>query len=283
MSDNIISRPQETATLIDPEFNPRVDGPTDPLFLVTANGENGLETEVIDLRAEAPAAFPPREVDPRVVTDTASFLAEVARRPLLQAVSTVWGNRRVGEVTVVYDELAAAADDYYTRRGDRLILRFVPDPDWATLRRAADGQYHGQEEFGDLIESAGHLITSHQAADLIEIVDSIRASSKGSFESKIHRDTGGQHLTYSEEVSAKAGSSSRALEVPREVVLTARPFEDFPQVTVSCALRLRINSGKLLLGLFPRPYDHLVRDAWVRVTGDVSDKLGVPVYASNLP
>lgn len=275
MSDNAIECPQETITIIGNE--------TDPLFMVTANGENGLETRVVDIRAEAPDAFPPRTVNPRIVTDTASFLAETTRRPLLPGVSTVWGNRRAGEVTVVYNELPAAADDSYTRRDDHLILRFVPDPDWATLRKVADGQYHGQEEFGDLIESAGHLITSHPAAELMEIVDSIRASSKGSFESKIRRDTGAQHLTYSEEVSVKAGSSTRALEVPREVVLTARPFEDYPEIEITCWLRLRINSGHLHLGLFPRPYDHLVRETWTKVVDDLRDDLGVPVYAANLP
>lgn len=280
MSDNE-TLPEETVTPIDVE--PVADG---PLFMVSANtAEAGLEVEVVDVRAQVPDAFPPRAPQTRVVTDTASLLAEVARRPLVEGNSTVWGNRLSGEVTVVYNDLNlhSAVPHPYTRRDDRLVLHFVADPDWATLRKAADGQYHGQEEFGDLIESAGHLITSHQAADLMEIVDSIRASSNGAFESKIRRDTGAQHLTYSEEVSVKAGSSSRQLEVPREVVLTARPFEDYPQIDVTCWLRLRINSGQLHLGLFPRPYDHLVRATWTTVVGTVSDALGVPVYAANLP
>ncbi len=28
---------------------------------------------------------------------------------------------------------------------------FVADPDWATLFKAADGEFHSQNEFGDLI------------------------------------------------------------------------------------------------------------------------------------
>lgn len=280
MSDNAIELPEETVTYIAPETVPFADG---PLFLVTANTGDGLTSRVVDVRHDAPEAFPPRTVDNRIVTDTASLLAEVDRRPLLDGQSTVWGNRKTGEITVVYDELKQDADDNYTHRRDRLTLRFVPDPDWATLRKVADGAFHGQDEFGDLIESAGHLITSHPAAELMEIIDSIRASSKGAFESKIRRDTGAQHLTYSEEVSVKAGSSSRALEVPREITLTARPFEDYPEVSVTCWLRLRINSGQLHLGLFPQPYEHLVRAAWNQVTEGLSDKLGVPVYAANLP
>ncbi len=261
-----------------------IDEPTadSPLYLATANTQEGLQTGVVDVRDEAPQAFPPRTTAERVVTDAASLLAEVVRRPLVADFSTVWGNRKAGTVTVVYDELDPDAGQDYTRRTDRLILRFVPDPDWATLLTSADGKYHNQDEFGDLIEAAGHLITSHPAAELIEIVDSIRGSSKGSFESRIRRDTGAQHLTYSEEVSTKAGSSSRPLEVPREITLSARPFEDYPQVEVKCWLRLRINQGQLFMGLFPQPYEHKVRDAWTHVTGELTKGLGVPVYAANL-
>lgn len=276
MSENI-ELPAHTVELID---EPGADG---PLYLGFANTEsNGLEGHVVDVRGEAPNAFPPRSPDHRIVTDTASFLAEITRRPLLGGCSTVWGNRQRGEVTVVYNELDGNAAGEYCRRNDLLTLHFVADPDWATLLKAADGNWHTQDEFGDLIESAGHLITSHPAAELMEIVDSIRTSSKGSFESRIKRDTSSQHLMYSEEVTAKAGSTSKPLEVPREITLTARPFEDYPEVQVTCWLRLNVNQGALRLKLDPQPYQHLVRDAWTFVTNGLADKLGVPVYAANL-
>lgn len=276
MSDNAIELPAHVVQEVD-----QVEADS-LLYLVTANSENGLATEVVDVRGKVPAAFPPRAPERRTVTDTASFLAEVARRPLLQGLSTVWGNRDKGQVSVIYDELGADATTDYTRRADVLTLQFVADPDWATLFNAADGRFHTQLEFGDLIEQAGHLITSHPAAEIVEIVDSVRASSKGSFESNIKRATGSVNLTYSEEVSAKAGTATRQLEVPREITLSARPFEDYPVIEIRCWLRLNISQGQLGLGLFPQPYQHLVRDAWTRVTGELAEALGVPVYASNL-
>ena len=276
MSENTIELPNQTVELID---GPDNDG---PIYLITANGENGLETRVVDLRKEAPHAFPPRTTQPRTVTDTASLLAEVERRPLVENISTAWGNRNVGEITIVYDELEPDANLDYTNRADHLRLKFVRDPDWNTLFRAADGEFHRQGEFGDLIEQAGHLIISHPAAELMEIVDSIRTSSSGSFKSQIKRDTGSQHLSYSEEVTASAGSASRELEVPREITLAARPFEDYPLVEITCWLRLRVANGNLYLGLFPKPYEHLVRDAWTQKTGELAEQLGVPVYAANL-
>lgn len=276
MSDNAIELPAHVVQEVD-----QVEADS-LLYLVTANTESGLQTEVVDVRGQVPAAFPPRTPERRTVTDTASFLAEVTRRPLLQGLSTVWGNRDKGQVSVIYNELGTDATADYTRRNDVLALQFVADPDWATLFNAADGKFHSQLDFGDLIEQAGHLITSHQAADVMEIIDSIRASSKGSFESGIKRATSSVNLTYSEEVSAKAGTATRQLEIPREITLSARPFEDYPVIEVRCWLRLNISQGQLGLGLFPQPYQHLVRDAWTHVTGELSEALGVPVYAANL-
>ncbi|MCT7369424.1 YfdQ family protein [Mycolicibacterium llatzerense] len=277
MPDNTIALPDHKVESIDET------GADGPLFLATANSAHNLEQRVIDIRKEAPDAFPPRFVPERVVTDQDSFAAELERRKLTEGQSTVWGNRQRGEITAIYDELRGSALLDYTRRQDRLTLRFVADPDWATLLKAADGNFHRQEEFGDLIESAGHLITSHPAAELVEIIDSVRGSSKGSFESRINRSTGSQALTYSEEITVrgKTTSSSKDLEVPKEITLAARPFEDYPLVTVKCWLRLNVNGGNLILGLFPQPYQHLVRDAWTVVTNQVGEKIGAKIYAAN--
>jgi len=277
MSDNTIELPNHTVELID---EPVADS---PLYLATANAAHSLEQRVIDVRKEAPDAFPPRTVVERVVTDQDSFAAELKRRKLVEGKSTVWGNRQRGEITAIYDELSPDAVEEYERRHDRLTLRFVADPDWTTLFNAADAKWHGQEAFGDLIETAGHLITSHPAAELMEIIDSIRASSKGSFESRINRANGSQNLTYSEEVTVrgKTTSSTKDIEVPKEIVFAARPYEDYPLISVTCWLRLNINQGNLVLGLFPQPYQHLVRDAWKVVVGEVSEKIGAKVYAAN--
>lgn len=278
MSDNIIDRPQVLIEQITPEES-GVDG---PVFLFSANGENGLETEVVDIRAAIPDAFPPRTAEPRVVTDTASFLGEIKRRPLLAGLSTVWGNRKRGEIVAVYDDLGTDATADYSRRRDLLMLRFVADPDWDTLTKVIDGKFREQESFGNLLETAGHLVVSHPLAELMEIVDSIRGSKSGKFESRIQRATSSQSLTFTEEVNARAGTATRPLEVPKEIEFSARPFEDYPAVPVKCWLRLSVQQGELKLALVPQPFDHLIRAAWQGVIEDLAEELGQPVYAANL-
>lgn len=250
--------------------------------IAVANGTEGLEYKVIDPVECAPDAYPPRYVGERVVTDQKSFVQELQRRPLAEGVGTLWANRKRATITAVYDELPEDWDEPYTRRQDQLKLAFVVDEDWRTLQQIANGEFYPQGTFGDLLEQAGHLIASHTAADLLEIVDTIRTSSKGSFESEIHRQTGTQSITYTEEVSARAGSRSRQLEVPREITLTASPYEDYPPISVTCWFRLRVREGKLSLALVPQPHQHIIREAWAAVVAQLSDEVGRPIYATNL-
>lgn len=282
MSDNTIAPQLVGGPLAEvPQVETiRHDAPGGPVLAYAANSKDRLETAVIDVVAQAPEAFPPRTVDKRVVTDRGSFLAEIDRRALIDNVSTVWGNRNNGTITVIYDELSPNAERQYNRRGDQLQLQFIRSEDWR-LFQAATGKLHTQDEFGDLLQSVGHLIVSHTAADLLEIVDSIRATSAGSFESRINRANGSQTLSYSEEVNASAGRHGQ-LEVPRTVVFTAQPFEDYPEFEIAADLRLRVSGNKLGLGLFPEPYDHKIRAAWLDVTDSLSEVIGVPIYAANL-
>lgn len=278
MSDNTsIAVPQvETAIILPEDY-----GVNGPVHVVTANGTNGLETRVIDIRAEAPDAFPPRTVEHRATTDTASFLAEVKRRPLTEGESTVWANRNTGQITVVYDELSPDPAEDYTRRHDRLTLKFVREPDWTLLMKVIGAEPCGQLEFSDLIESVGHLITSHPAAELMEIAESLRTSSQARFESRPNRANGSQVFTYAEEVSATAGRSAQ-LEVPTTITFRVAPFEDFPPIEVTCWFRFRVNNGNPRLTLEAQPFDHVIRATWATVVDDLAENLGVPVYAANL-
>lgn len=278
MSDNNII-PQALVEYVNRE-DYGVDG---PVFVFTANtAEGGLASHTVDVRAQIPNAFPPRQTDPRFVTDKVSFLAETKRRPLLPGLSTVWGNRNKGQVVVIYDELGGDATADYTRRSDQLTLQFVQSPDWATLLAVVNAKFYDQEDFGARLETVGHLVTSHDFAELLEIVDTIRGSKSGKFESRVQRATSTQSITFTEEVKASAGTATKSLEVPKEIEFAARPFEDYPLVSVKCWLRLSVQQGDLRLALVPQPFDHVIREAWRTVTEDLAEELGVPVYAANL-
>lgn len=247
-------------------------------YAVAVTEDRGIEVEKIDDTAQHDerAKLPPARVaGTRTVTDLDSFLAELARRPLGDTESTLWGNADKGYITAVYNDHDADTAGW---RDDKLTLTLTKDPDWEAWHKIS-GQPFKQEQFGDLIEELLHTVVSPDQADLLEIIDSVRASSKGEFESSIVRANGSQRVTYNTEVTAKAGRTGE-LEVPQTISLKLRPWEGHVETyDVDAYFRLQISNGALLLTIKLKPTRQILRTAWVDLTTKVTDAVGKPVYA----
>ncbi|MHA0288297.1 DUF2303 family protein [Mycobacterium sp. C3-094] len=251
---------------------------------VAVTEEKGLQVVVIedeDLRAN-----PHRAEGTRTVTDLASFLAELERRPLDQYTGTLWGNAERGQLTAIYndhegsDNTAEIGKDDRAAgwRDDKLTLQLKQDPDWLAWHKIS-GEAFRQEKFGDIVEELLHTVVRPDQADLLEIIDSVRASSKGEFESSITRANGAQRVTYNTEINAKAGRTGQ-LEVPQLITLRLRPWEGHAtDYEVDAYFRLNINQGALALTIKLKPTRVIVRQAWEEITAGVTAAVGRPVYA----
>lgn len=265
------AEPQQLAQL-------QLDEGTDPgVYVVAATtAERGLQVETVDLRDKIPGIIDSATAGRRLVTDVPSFLAELDRYNLDPASSTLWGDETRGRVEAVYNDHCA---DDAGLRDNRLALELRADQDWATWHQLS-GQYLQQEQFGDAIEELLHTVVEPAQADLMEVIDSIRATSKGTFESRISRADGGQQLEYKEEVSTSAGRSAR-LEVPKTVVLALRPWEGLDTYRVEGWFRLRVQGGQLSLAIKLKPTRNVLRTAWSDVVQQIEDHLdGKPVLAT---
>lgn len=247
-------------------------------YAVAVTDENGLQVHEIDVPADS-FPVPLRVKGERTVTDLDSFLAELARRPLDQTGTsgTLWGAAKSGVLTAIYNDHDADGQKAGWR-DDKLTLRLTPDEDWARWHQLS-GQLFTQNDFGDIIEELLHTITSPDQADLLEIIDSIRSSTSGEFESKIERAHGGLKLTYREDHNVSAGKG-RELEVPQIITLDLRPWEGHPETyPVEAYFRTRVNQGSLGLGVRLKPTNQVLREAWYTITQSVAGQTGKPVYA----
>ncbi|MCC9182593.1 DUF2303 family protein [Mycolicibacterium mageritense] len=251
-------------------------------YAVAVTEQRGLEVHKIDDRdeARADAPNPLRAKGTRTVRDVESFLAELDRRPMPLGTGTLWGNAERGEVRAIYnDHSSATGDGTPGWRDDILALDLAADPDWVRWHKVS-GHYYPQEPFGDFVEELRHTISSPDQADLLEIIDSIRASTKGEFESSVTRANGGQTLAYKVEVSTRAGVAGRELEVPQHIVLSLRPWEGHSKLyEVPAYFRVRITNGQLELAIKLFPTLETLRQAWTDLTGEITDHLDMPVYA----
>lgn len=244
--------------------------------VVGLNEDRELTVATID--EENYQAIPRRAKGTRTVADVESFIAELARRPLT-SIGTMWGNAQRGELSAIYNDHDTIESKLGGWRDDVLRLVLQPDPDWVAWHKIS-GKYYPQVEFGDVVEELRHTIQSPDQADLLEIIDSIRASTKGEFESSITRANGAQTLAYKKEVTSRAGAVGRELEVPEHIILSLRPWEGHPNLyEVPAYFRLIVSEGDLRLAIKLFPTREIVRQAWADLTAKIVDAVGKPVYA----
>ncbi|WNM68800.1 hypothetical protein SEA_SOOS_70 [Gordonia phage Soos] len=243
--------------------------------VVAVSNEHGLQTEILDEREQLRE---PLYVDgERYVSDAESFLQEIQRKPLPGSDSaTFWGVMDSGVITLIYDDHTSTKPG---NRSDRLTLKLQSDEDWRAWHNLS-GKAVPQEQLGDYLEDLAHTIVQPSAAEMLEVVDSIRASTKGEFESKIERSSGSVKIGYSQDTTAKAGRKGQ-LEVPSEILLRLRPWEGHNTFyDVPAHFRFRVRDGELSLSIKLKPTRQILRRAWADLTDQIEKETGEYVRAT---
>lgn len=243
-------------------------------FAVAVTTEHGLQVHALETDPQDIEENPYRAAGERTVADLDSFLLELARRPLHEA-STIWGNATRGRMTAIYNDHTSEDPGW---RDDKLTLALATDEDWKAWHDLS-GKAFRQQEFGDRIEELLHTITTPDQATLLEIIDSIRVSSGGSFKSRIERHDGSQKLSYSQENRATAGRTGE-LEIPQIIELSLKPWDNHPVLyPVEAYFRLRVQEGDLALSVKLKPTRQIVKQAWFDITESVLGATEKPVLA----
>lgn len=244
------------------------------LVFAATSKEHGLQVEEVDLQRFIPGLLSSPEKGSRHVTDCVSFLAELDRFKLDDA-ATLWGDETKGKVVAIYNDHTNKGAGH---RDNRLELTLRPDEDWQAWQRLS-GKFMQQSEFGDAVEELLHTVVSPSQAELMEVIDSVRATTKGNFESSITRATGGQTVAWTEEVETRAGKTS-TLQVPTTLTLALSPFEGMDTYGVEAWFRIRVTNGQLLLAVKLKPTRAVVRKAWSDLVETIEEKTTKPVLAT---
>ncbi len=144
---------------------------------------------------------------------------------------------------------------------------------WAEL----DRKFLEQNSFAEHVEERLPDFVTPTGIEMLEIAQSMKASSTGEFESTQRLKSGETTLIFREKHSATAGAKGQ-LTVPDEFTLQLQPYEGGPAYKVQARFRYRISHGGLLLGyVLTRPED-IVRDAFMDVVKAVADAIPYPVW-----
>lgn len=247
-------------------------GTEDVIARVVPNNE---AIEVMDLETQRPA--PRRARGHAILTDPAGFVDYVNR--LSDTHTTVWADERLGGFTVVFNDHANAGAAGW--RDHTASLELAQDPDWAAWIRC-DGRLSDQVIFAEFIQAHTGEITSPDAATMLEIATSFKASRSARFEKGTSLQSGDVQLRWTEETTAKAGRSSQ-VEVPETFTVRLAPFIGVEAVELTARLRWRIRDGELGIGYQLHRPDIAVREAFDKIRAFVADNITPPVYLGTKP
>lgn len=148
------------------------------------------------------------------------------------------------------------------------------------------GDFLPQNEFAEFIEDHALDIIAPTSAAVLEIAQSIQATTDVEFSSSQRLDSGETRIGYSETVKAKAGQRGE-LVIPRELTVALQPFKGVTElkdrtvrVPVTARFRYRLRDGSLRLGVKLLNTDRALEAIWGEIVDELRAEVApdVPVF-----
>lgn len=214
------------------------------------------------------------------VHDPADF-AQLVNRLADGHHSTVWADVDGNSVTAVFDDHATA--DVAGWRSHTAKLALKVDPDW-TRWLECDDKLGDQEWFADFLENVAHTVIDPDAATMLEIATTFRATVGSNYSGGIKRQSGDVSLTYKQETEARAGASGQ-LEIPNTFTVRLAPWLGVDAVDVTARLRYRLRDGNLRIGYSLLRPDRVKQDAFALILNRMRENVDVdvPLFKGNAP
>jgi uncharacterized protein YfdQ (DUF2303 family) len=231
----------------------------------------GGQVQHIDLTGPEFQDLPKRKTGTTTVRDVASFAAYWAKHH--SDASEVYAGRDGLKVTAVLDAHSADTPNW---GGHRLVLQLQHTTAY-TAWREASGREMDQETFANFLEDNRVDIHQPPAAEMLEVAQSIQATSNVEFQSGHRLADGQRRIGYVETNTARAGTKGE-LGIPAEIVLGLFVFKGATQADAFTArFRHRIAGGQLkLMFKLDRP-DDVVDAAFAGVVAEVGEQCAATV------
>ncbi|HEY9413821.1 MAG TPA: DUF2303 family protein [Pseudonocardia sp.] len=229
---------------------------------------DGIRT--VDLTGPEHTGTPARKSGTTTVRDAGSFAAYFTKHS--DTDTEVYADADRLTVTAVLDAHTATAARW---SGHRLTLSLRKTKAWEQWL-ALDGKLMGQEAFAEFIEDHLPELLEPAAATMLEIAQSIQATTKAEFQSGTRLQSGERQLKYVEDTRASAGRKGE-LTIPEQFTVGLVPFEGSDGYRLTARLRYRIQDSQLRMGFkLDRP-DDTIRTAFADVVTAIGEQIEQPV------
>ncbi|MFC1410362.1 DUF2303 family protein [Streptacidiphilus sp. N1-12] len=235
------------------------------------------EPTTLDLTGDAYRDLPKRKAGTTRVWDAESFVAYYAKHN--DQGSDLYADVQQLKVTAVLD---AHQQDAARWGQHRLVLELRQTTDWATWLKY-DGKLIAQETFAQHIEDNLGVIVMDEddikapsAAQMLEVAQSLEASTKVEFLSGVRLADGQRQLTYTETTQGKAGQKGK-LDIPAHFWIGVQPFEGAQRYRVKARFQYRIGDGELRLAYRLEKPEEAVKAAFGDVVAALAESITEPI------
>lgn len=257
---------QAIATLAQQALKPQEVEPGGIYLVATANGH----IERVDLTGPEYTGAITRKTGRTTVRDAASFLTYWAKHH--DDASEVYSDVEQLTVTAVLNAHAADEADF----GDhRLILSLRKTKAWDEWT-SLDGKLLTQDQFANFLEDHLPNLVDPDAATMLEIAQSIKATTKAEFQSSSRLTSGERKFSFVEDTKASAGTKGD-LAIPETFKIAVPPFEGADAYSMTARFKYRLDRGQLALGFKLEQPEERAKAAFADVLATIAEGIDTPV------
>jgi len=233
--------------------------PVDPGALYATAGHR----EVLDLERYLPR---PRRKTGSVALATVASFEEYLKSHYEPEETTVWVSFDQRAVVGVLDD-HSPGDPGFGQHRARVTLQHTDAWKHWTGKNNVPME---QAKFADHIEEGIRELVEPDGATMLEVAQSIHASTSATFRSATRLTDGNVRVQYDEETTASAGQRGE-LTIPQEFVLAIPPFVGEDPYRITARLRYRIQNGNLALSYKLERTEDVIRDCLTLIAGRLGD------------
>jgi uncharacterized protein YfdQ (DUF2303 family) len=211
-----------------------------------------------------------RKTGVTVVRDAASFLTYYAKHH--DDASEVYSDVEALTVTAVLDAHEAAGARFGEHRVTLSLRRTKAWSEWLAL----DGKLVEQDRFANFLEDQVPYLETPDAATMLEIAQSIKATTKAEFQSSSRLQSGERKFVFTEDTKASAGSKGD-LTIPETFTIAVPPFEGADAYRMTARFKYRIDRSVLALGFKLEQPEERAKAAFADVLKAISDGVETPI------
>jgi len=237
------------------------------IYLVaTANGD----VREFDLTGPQYTGALTRKTGRTTVRDADSFLTYYAKHK--DDASEVYSDVEQLTVTAVLDAHSSEEPGFGEHRLHLALRRTKAWEEWLAL----DGKLVDQDRFANFLEDQLPYLETPDSATMLEIAQSIKATTKADFQSSSRLQSGERKFAYVEDTKATAGAKGD-LAIPETFLIAVPPFEGAGAYRMTARFKYRLGGGQLALGFKLEQPEERARAAFADVLQAISEGIDTPI------